>query len=164
MEYRSLGRTGVRVSALCLGAMNFGDGADERETARIVDRFLDAGGNFIDTANVYARGVSEEFTGKALKANGKRDRAFLATKVHGKMGDGPNDWATRATIFSPSARRRFAGCRPTTSTSTRSIARSLTRRSTRHCARSTTLSAPARCAISEHRLLPPGRSWNRSGR
>lgn len=92
MEYRNLGRTGARVSALCLGAMNFGDGADEQESARMVDKFLDAGGNFIDTANVYSRGVSEEFTGKALKANGKRDQVVLATKVHGRMGDGENDW------------------------------------------------------------------------
>lgn len=92
MEYRNLGRTGARVSALCLGAMNFGDGADEEQSARIVDQFLDAGGNFIDTANVYSRGVSEEFTGKALKANGKRGQVFLATKVHGRIGEGENDW------------------------------------------------------------------------
>ncbi len=91
MEYRSLGRTGAQVSQICLGAMAFGWKTDQQEASRIVDRFLDTGGNFIDTANVYARGVSEEMTGNAL-SGGKRDRVFLATKVHGKMGEGPNDW------------------------------------------------------------------------
>ena len=90
MDYRSLGRTGVKVSTLCLGTMMFGRKADQEESTRIVDRFLDAGGNFIDTANVYSLGVSEEMTGRAL-AGGKRDRVVLATKVHGSMGDGPND-------------------------------------------------------------------------
>jgi aryl-alcohol dehydrogenase-like predicted oxidoreductase len=71
--------------------MTFGWKTDQEEATRIVDRFLDAGGNLIDTANVYARGVSEELTGRAL-AGAKRDRVVLATKVHGKMGDGPNDW------------------------------------------------------------------------
>src|SRR5919112_3279480 len=91
MEYRALGRTGVQVSALCLGCMNFGWGAVEDESRRIIDAALDAGINFLDTANVYARGTSEEITGRALAQDGKRDRVFLATKVHGKMGDGPND-------------------------------------------------------------------------
>jgi aryl-alcohol dehydrogenase-like predicted oxidoreductase len=86
MEYRSLGRTGVQVSTLCLGAMTFGGKTDQAEATRMVDRFLDAGGNFIDTANVYQRGVSEEMTGRAL-AGGKRDRVVLATKVHGAMDD-----------------------------------------------------------------------------
>jgi len=90
MQYRSLGRTGAQVSVLCLGCMNFGWGTEEPEAIRIIHRALDAGINFLDTANVYARGVSEEITGKAL-ANGRRGRVFLATKVHGRMGDGPND-------------------------------------------------------------------------
>jgi aryl-alcohol dehydrogenase-like predicted oxidoreductase len=90
MEYRSLGRTGAQVSPLCLGCMTFGWKTDQEEASRIVDRFLDAGGNFLDTANVYSRGASEEMTGKAL--GGKRDQVFLATKAHGRMGDGPNDW------------------------------------------------------------------------
>jgi aryl-alcohol dehydrogenase-like predicted oxidoreductase len=71
--------------------MTFGWKTDQGEASRIIDRFLDAGGNFLDTANVYSRGVSEEMTGKALQG-GKRNRVFLATKVHGRMGDGPNDW------------------------------------------------------------------------
>jgi len=89
MQYRTLGETGVQVSELCLGVMTFGGRTDESEGARIVHRALDAGINFIDTANVYNRGRSEEITGKVLE--GKRDQVFLATKVHGKMGDAPND-------------------------------------------------------------------------
>ncbi len=92
MEYRPLGRTGVQVSTLCLGVMMFGRKTEQDEATRMVDRFLDAGGNFVDTANVYSRGVSEEMTGKAL-AGGKRQRVVLATKVHGKMDDvDPNAW------------------------------------------------------------------------
>ncbi len=87
MEYRNLGRTGVKVSSLCLGCMMFGRKADEELSAKIVDKALGSGINFIDTANVYQRGVSEEFTGKALKKNGKRKQVVLATKVHGKMND-----------------------------------------------------------------------------
>jgi aryl-alcohol dehydrogenase-like predicted oxidoreductase len=71
--------------------MTFGWKTDQNEASRIIDRFIDAGGNFIDTANVYSRGVSEEMTGNAL-SGGKRDKVILATKVHGRMGDDPNDW------------------------------------------------------------------------
>jgi aryl-alcohol dehydrogenase-like predicted oxidoreductase len=93
MEYRSLGRTGVQVSPLCLGCMNFGWGAEEEDSIRMIHRAMDAGINFLDTANVYQRGVSETITGKALAAEGRRDRVFLATKVHGKMHDTePNAW------------------------------------------------------------------------
>ncbi|MCC6444646.1 MAG: aldo/keto reductase [Armatimonadetes bacterium] len=91
MEYRSLGRTGAQVSMLCLGCMNFGWGTEEADAIAVIHRALDAGINFLDTANVYARGSSEQMTGKAL-TNGRRDRVFLATKVHGKMGEEPNDW------------------------------------------------------------------------
>jgi aryl-alcohol dehydrogenase-like predicted oxidoreductase len=93
MDYRSLGRTGVQVSPLCLGCMNFGWGTEEDEAIRIIHRAIDEGVNFIDTANVYGRGASETITGKALAADRRRDRVFLATKVHGKMDDGdPNAW------------------------------------------------------------------------
>jgi aryl-alcohol dehydrogenase-like predicted oxidoreductase len=85
VEYRSLGRTGVQVSSFCLGCMMFGGRTDAVETARIVDRALEDGVNFIDTANVYGHGQSEEFVGRALKANGKRERTILATKVWGTM-------------------------------------------------------------------------------
>jgi aryl-alcohol dehydrogenase-like predicted oxidoreductase len=89
MEYKLLGRTGVKVSPLCLGCMNFGWGAEEPASIKIIHRALDAGINFVDTADVYGKGASETIVGKALK--GKRDKVFLASKVHGKMGDGPND-------------------------------------------------------------------------
>jgi aryl-alcohol dehydrogenase-like predicted oxidoreductase len=87
MEYRSLGRTGVQVSALCLGCMNFGTPTPEKDSMEILDCALDQGINFLDTANVYSRGQSEEIVGKALKRNGKRERIVLATKVHGRMDD-----------------------------------------------------------------------------
>jgi aryl-alcohol dehydrogenase-like predicted oxidoreductase len=87
MEYRSLGRTGVPVSMLCLGCMNFGGPTPETESFDIIDRALDAGINFVDTANVYSRGSSETIVGKALQRNGQRSRIVLATKVHGRMDD-----------------------------------------------------------------------------
>jgi aryl-alcohol dehydrogenase-like predicted oxidoreductase len=91
MELRPLGRTGVEVSPLCLGAMMFGAWGerDHDESIRIIHRALDGGINFIDTADVYSRGESEEIVGKAL-AGGRRDDVILATKVHGSMGDDAN--------------------------------------------------------------------------
>ncbi|MEO9256409.1 MAG: aldo/keto reductase [Tepidiformaceae bacterium] len=91
MEFRSLGRTGVKVSNLCLGCMMFGGRTSAADSYDIIDRSLDAGINFLDTANVYSTGRSEEATGEALKRNKKRNSVVLATKVHGKMGEGPND-------------------------------------------------------------------------
>jgi aryl-alcohol dehydrogenase-like predicted oxidoreductase len=92
MEYRALGPTGVSVSPLCLGAMMFGawGNTDHDESIRIIHRALDAGINFVDTADVYSRGESEEIVGKALA--GRRDTVVLATKVHGRMGDDPNQY------------------------------------------------------------------------
>ncbi|OGU74245.1 MAG: aldo/keto reductase [Ignavibacteria bacterium RBG_16_34_14] len=87
MEYRNLGRTGVKVSPLCLGCMMFGRKADEKLSMEIVDKAIDEGINFFDTANAYQRGISEEYLGKALKRNGKRDSVIIATKVHGMMKD-----------------------------------------------------------------------------
>src|SRR4051794_177193 len=91
MERHILGRTGVSVSKLCLGTMMFGawGNPDHDESIRIIHATLDAGINFVDTADVYARGESEEIVGKAL-ADGRRDDVFLATKFHGAMGDDPN--------------------------------------------------------------------------
>jgi aryl-alcohol dehydrogenase-like predicted oxidoreductase len=91
MEQRPLGRTGVQVSPLCLGAMMFGawGETDHDASIRTIHRALDAGINFIDTADVYSRGESEEIVGKAL-AGGRREHVVLATKFHGKMGDDPN--------------------------------------------------------------------------
>jgi aryl-alcohol dehydrogenase-like predicted oxidoreductase len=92
VDQRYLGRTGVSVSPLCLGAMMFGawGNPDHDESIRIIHRALDAGINFIDTADVYSRGESEEIVGKAL-AGGRRDDVVLATKFHGSMGDDPNE-------------------------------------------------------------------------
>lgn len=92
MEYRSLGRTGAQVSALCLGCMNFGDDCNEADSIALMHRALNDGINFWDTADVYSRGISETIVGKALV--GKRDEVFLATKAFNKMGDGPNDWGS----------------------------------------------------------------------
>jgi len=89
MEYRLLGRTGVKVSPLCLGAMNFGDATQEADSIRIIHAALDAGFNFVDTANVYNEGQSEIIVGKALAS--RRSQVILATKVHGRMSEGPND-------------------------------------------------------------------------
>ena len=92
MDYRWLGTTGVRVSPLCLGAMMFGaiGNPDHDDSIRIIHRALDAGINFVDTADVYSRGESETIVGKAL-AGGKRDNVVLATKAHGSMGKDPNE-------------------------------------------------------------------------
>jgi aryl-alcohol dehydrogenase-like predicted oxidoreductase len=102
MEYRTLGRTGVKVSPLCLGAMMFGGwgNPDHDESIRIIHRALDAGINFIDTADIYSAGESEQIVGKAL-AGGRREDVVLATKVHAQMSTDPNTggnsrrWITR---------------------------------------------------------------------
>ena len=90
MDHRELGRTGVQVSPLCLGAMMFGawGNTDHEDSIRIIHAALDAGINFIDTADVYSAGESEEIVGKALA--GRREDVVLATKFHGTMGDDPN--------------------------------------------------------------------------
>jgi len=91
VEYRTLGTTGVKVSPLCLGAMMFGawGNTDHDDSVRIIHQALDAGINFIDTADVYSAGESEEIVGKAL-AGGRRDNVVLATKSHARMGSDPN--------------------------------------------------------------------------
>jgi aryl-alcohol dehydrogenase-like predicted oxidoreductase len=102
MDYVNFGRTGVKVSPLTLGCMMFGQKTDLEDTCRIVDRALDGGINVLDTADMYARGRSEEFVGEALARNGKRERVFLCTKVFNKMADDdPNAWGnTRRHIVS----------------------------------------------------------------
>jgi aryl-alcohol dehydrogenase-like predicted oxidoreductase len=92
MNYRYLGKTGLRVSELCLGAMTFGreNEATEEESQQMMDRFVAAGGNFIDTANVYSRGISEEIVGRWLKRQ-NRDEFIVATKVRFPMGERPNE-------------------------------------------------------------------------
>jgi len=102
MKYRTLGRTGIKVSSYCLGAMMFGGiaNADHDDCIRIIHKSLDFGINFVDTADRYSNGESEEIVGKALK--GRRQNVVLATKVHGAMGDDPNHqgssrrWITQA--------------------------------------------------------------------
>lgn len=96
MTYTQLGRSGVKVSRLCLGTMNFGPQTDERTSYAIMDRGLELGINFFDTADVYGwkkgEGVTEQIIGRWLaQGGGRRDRIVLATKVYGVMGDGPND-------------------------------------------------------------------------
>ncbi len=99
MDYRKLGRTGLKVSALCMGTMQFGWSVDEAESQRILSETLDSGINFFDTADIYSRwvegnpgGVAEEFIGRWRKqAKIPRDRLVIATKVRGQMGEGPND-------------------------------------------------------------------------
>jgi aryl-alcohol dehydrogenase-like predicted oxidoreductase len=90
VNHRALGRTGVQVSPLCLGTMMFGawGNRDHDDSIRVIHRALDAGINFVDTADVYAAGESEEIVGRALE--GRRDDVVLATKFHGPMGDDPN--------------------------------------------------------------------------
>jgi len=91
MEYRPLGRTGVLVSPLTLGAMNFGGPTDKTDSIAIIQRALDAGINFIDTSNSYNDGESERIVGEALQQYGRRDQVVLATKVYNRTGEGVND-------------------------------------------------------------------------
>ena len=97
MEYRKLGRTGLKVSELCLGTMQWGWTATEEQAIQVMDAFVEAGGNFIDTADIYSRwvegnpgGVSEEIIGRWMKARGNRQQIVLATKARGRMWDGPD--------------------------------------------------------------------------
>jgi aryl-alcohol dehydrogenase-like predicted oxidoreductase len=95
MEHTNLGRTGLRVSRLCLGTMNFGPQTTEADSFTIMDEALAAGINFFDTANVYGQkegeGITEQIVGRWLAQGGRREKIVLATKVYGPMGDGPND-------------------------------------------------------------------------
>ncbi len=99
MEYRKLGRTGLKVSPLCMGTMQFGWSVNEADTQSILSATIDSGVNFIDTADIYSRwvdgnagGVSEMYIGNWMKQNNiPRDQIVLATKVRGEMGEGPND-------------------------------------------------------------------------
>jgi 1-deoxyxylulose-5-phosphate synthase len=98
MEYTRLGNTGMQVSRICLGCMGFGDAEhwvhkwvlDEENSRPIIQKALELGINFFDTANIYSLGVSEEILGRALRDFTKRDEVVIATKVHGKMREGPN--------------------------------------------------------------------------
>ena len=101
MHYRFLGRTGLKVSEICLGTQTFGWGADEATAHRMADQFVAAGGNFFDTSNIYNRGQSETMLGAWLKQRGNRSDLVVATKVFFPTGDGPNDTGlSRKHIFS----------------------------------------------------------------
>ena len=137
MQTRQLASTGVQVSPLCLGAMMFGAWGepDHDESIRIIHAALDAGINFVDTADVYSRGESEEIVGKAL-ADGRRDDVFLATKVHGKMGRRPEPVRQLAPLDHRGGRELAApAAAPTGSTSTRSTGPSSRPTSTRRSRR-----------------------------
>src|SRR5687767_13126655 len=97
MQLRSLGSTGLNVSSLCLGTMQFGWTANEKQAFAVMDAFVEAGGNFLDTADVYSMwargnpgGVSEQIIGRCMKERGNRDQLIVATKVRGRMWAGPD--------------------------------------------------------------------------
>src|SRR3954452_24211502 len=94
MQYTQLGRSGLKVSRFCLGTMNFGPETSEPDSFAIMDRALELGINFFDTANVYGwkkgEGVTEQIVGRWLAQGGRRERIVLATKVYGEMGEAPN--------------------------------------------------------------------------
>ena len=121
MEHRPLGRTGVSVSKFCLGAMMFGawGNPDHAESVRIIHAALDAGINFIDTADVYGQGESEEIVAKAL-TGGRRDNVVLATKFHNAMGEDPNQRGNSRRRIMRAVEDSSGGSALTGSTSTRS--------------------------------------------
>ncbi|MFN2229322.1 MAG: aldo/keto reductase [Anaerolineae bacterium] len=91
MDQVRLGTSGLKVSRICLGTMTFGGGADQEMSFKIMDRFFELGGTFLDTADQYSAGVSEKIVGRWIADRGVRDRVVLATKVYTQMGPGPND-------------------------------------------------------------------------
>ena len=91
MEYRYLGRTGLKVSAITLGAQTFGWSVGPEEAFALLDRYWEAGGNYLDAADSYNKGESERIVGRWVKERGVRDRILLGTKVFFATGDGPND-------------------------------------------------------------------------
>lgn len=133
MRYRALGRTGIQVSAQCLGTMMLGavGNPDHDDCARIVHTALDHGINFVDTADMYSAGESEEIVGKAL--HGRRDDVVLATKVHFPMGRGRTAAAIRGVGSRRRSRTACGGCGPIGSTSTRSTAPTRAPTSRRPC-------------------------------
>ena len=129
MNYRTVGRSGLKVSEICLGAwINFGGRIADEETFAVLDAAVEEGINFLDTADVYSRGVSETIVGRALARDGKRDRVFLATKGYNKMDDtDPNAWGSHRFHLIKAWER-------TTLTCTRSTGPSRPSRLTRLCA------------------------------
>jgi aryl-alcohol dehydrogenase-like predicted oxidoreductase len=120
MEYTRLGRTALRVSRLCLGTMNFGPHTSEADSFAIMDRALELGINFFDTANVYGgrpgEGLTEQIIGRWLaQGGGRRERIVLATKVYGRM----SDWPNHSRLSAYHIRQACDGCRPIISICTR---------------------------------------------
>ena len=164
MYYRPLGRTGVQVSPLCLGAMMFGPwgNEDEADSVRIIHRALDAGINFVDTADVYSGGVSEEIVGKALKD--RREDVVLATKFFMPMStDDPNARGGSRRWIVRESRTPCGAWAPTTSTSTRSTVPARTPTSPKRSAPSPTSYTRARSATSAPPRTPAPRSSRPSG-
>jgi predicted aldo/keto reductase-like oxidoreductase len=156
MEYRRLGNTGLMVSELCLGCMTFGREAGEEAAREIVGRFLDAGGNFVDTADVYSEGISEEITGRALE--GVRDDVVLATKVRFPMGEGPNDVGLSRKHIMQGCEDSLRRLGTETWISTRSIAGTARHLWRRPSLLSQTSSGAGRCATSASRTSRVGSS------
>ena len=144
MEYRQLGSTGIRVSELCLGTMTFGNEADESTSRKLVDRFVDAGGNFVDTADVYAEGASEEITGRAL--HGRRDDLCWRRRCASPYRPRRQRLGRHVVTSAWDRCQRCAASGRTGSTCTRSTAGTRLRRSRRPCRRSTTSCTRARSA------------------
>jgi predicted oxidoreductase len=156
---RLFGRTGVKVSPLTLRCMMFGAKPELDASIRIIDRAIDAGVNILDTANVYSRGRSEEFTGEALKRNDRRQQISLCTKVHGVMDDvDPNQQGNshRHIIEQCEASLRRLPVSNLSSAGQKLL-------STRPCERSMISSVQARCGIPEPPLSPGGKLSKRSG-
>ena len=118
MDHRYLGASGLLVSELCLGTMTFGGEADEAASRGLLDHYAEAGGNFIDSADVYGGGTSEEIVGRWLTGR-DRDALVIATKFFWPTGDGPNDHGAAASTSSARCTPACAGWAPTTSTCTR---------------------------------------------
>ena len=139
-SYITLGRSGLRVSPFCLGTMNFGEewgwGSSVADSEAILAAYLDQGGNFIDTANIYTNGHSEKIIGDYFaRQKGRRDRVALATKFFGNLHAGdPNGGGAGRKAIVDSARRRCGACKRTTSTCIGCITGTARRRSMRRCA------------------------------
>jgi aryl-alcohol dehydrogenase-like predicted oxidoreductase len=124
MEFTQLGRTGLKVSRFCLGTMNFGPQTSEEDSFSIMDKALELGINFFDTANVYGwklgEGVTENIVGRWFaQGSGRREKTVIATKVFGRWVNGPTNRGCLPCTSAKRARRRSSGCKPTTLTCTR---------------------------------------------
>ena len=163
MNYRRMGRTGLRVSEICLGTMTFGFQTEEPESHKIMSAAFERGVNFIDTADVYPIGApnvgtTEDYVGNWMQGK-PRDQIVLATKCVGAMGRDPQPArGPRDSTSSPPSTNPCAACRPTTSTSTSSTRPTPARRSRKPCRRSTTCAAGAKSATRAHPTSAAGSS------